>query len=326
MVKQFSFTVLPLVILIATGCDNSINPSAPFVPRMVVYSVLSTVSDTQYVRVYTNYNPPQYNPLLNSDEQSLADANVTMTDGSNTYTFRYASITRPDTSRYKNKIGVYYAYPFRPQANKEYRLNVSSPTFGQATSKTVVPGSGKIDCFTIAELYFPSRAEIAALFVLNDLAKAQLVRFYIVYTTENPGEVGKEKYYEVPVFWKIIDLNYEIHQTIFPSPTRRTSPVNRRDQTFYQGMTYPFPTYNESIYKIIHYNFNVRFKRAVFQLIQFDEFWYKHYAAANLFQDRLAVRLDPPDYSNIQGGSGMFGSFRVDSTVIPLPEYIPPYR
>lgn len=317
-------------VFIIAGCDDSIKPSAEFNPRLAVFSVLSAATDTQFVRVATSYNPPNDNPLLNTDDHGLDNAVVTISDGTNTYPFRFTTVDREDSSRYSGPIGVFSAYPFRPQANKEYTLTISSPTYGQVRAKTVVPGSGYIDCFTIAELAQPSSPAyftrpVIAQFSLHDLAKAQLVRFYVVYTTENPGDNGREHYYEVPTLWRIINDNLDITFKIFPKPTRRTAPLSRRDQTYYLSVSYPYPTYNESIYQIKRRNFNVRFKRAVFYLVQFDEQWYKYYATANLFQDKHAVRVDPPDYTNIQGGMGFFGSFRVDSVVVPLPELIDPY-
>jgi hypothetical protein len=329
---QAFFLILFLlpVAVINLGCEDSIHPSAEFSPRLAVFSVLSTATDTQFVRVATSYNPPNGNPLLNIDDHSLADVSVTISDGSTTYPFRYTTVARADSSRYTGPIGVFAAFPFRPLANKEYTLTISSPVYGQVTGKTVIPGSGSIDCFTIAELAQPSSPAyfgkpVIAQFSLHDLARAQLVRFYIVYTTENPGDDGREHYYEVPTLWTIINDNLDITFKVFPTPTKRTAPLSRRGQTFYLSVSYPYPTYNESLYQIKRRNFNVRFKRAVFFLIQFDEQWYKYYATANLFQDKLSVRVDPPDYSNVRGGEGFFGSFRVDSVVVPLPELIDPY-
>lgn len=329
MFRCFYIAVLGGSAFLLSGCDDSINPAAPFETRVVVYSVLNTLSDTQFVRLYTTYNPPHYDPSANKEEQTISDAGVTVSDGATSYSFQFTLIPRPDTSRYNTTLGLYSAFPFRPVANRQYTLNIST-SFGVLTATTTIPGEGRISCFTINELQQPDRYAgalnpVTAEYILSDLTKARLVRFYVVYTTENPNEEGKEKYEEVPSFVRIIDKNYDIVQKIFPSPGRRTAPLTRRGQTFYNSMNYPFPAYNETLYQILRNNFNVRFKRAVFFLIQFDEAWYKHYATGNLFQDKLGVRLDPPDYTNIQGGWGLFGSFRVDSTVVELPEYIVPY-
>ena len=53
---------LVAVLQFGSGCQNSFNPKGPYEEQLVVYSVLSTRSDTQYVRVYATYNPPGFDP------------------------------------------------------------------------------------------------------------------------------------------------------------------------------------------------------------------------------------------------------------------------
>ncbi|HEX9829358.1 MAG TPA: DUF4249 family protein, partial [Bacteroidota bacterium] len=101
LLTRIAIFAFALSVSHSLGCDDTINPSAAFIPRMAVYSVLTTQSDTQFVRVYASYNPDDNNPENNPDELSVTDATVTITDGSTTYTFRDTTIARPDTSRYK---------------------------------------------------------------------------------------------------------------------------------------------------------------------------------------------------------------------------------
>ncbi|MEK6571100.1 MAG: hypothetical protein AABZ61_07005 [Bacteroidota bacterium] len=68
----------------------------------------------------------------------------------------------------------------------------------------------------------------------------------------------------------------------------------------------------------------MRFVQAVFYLIQFDEPLWNYHNVANNLGERYSVRTDEPDYTNIKGGFGVFGSATIDSTVWPLPEKIPP--
>lgn len=326
---QYNHRILLLVICISfqlTGCSDFINPTAPFVRHLVVYSVLTTSSDTQYVRIATTYDPPDYNPFLQQDEVVDSTAIVSMTDGLRTYDFKFTSLSRSDTSRYKSRIGLFYAYPFRPEPTKEYTLTVSSTVAEKAFTTTIVPGRGFIATSSAGDLSSGrSTVPILVQFSLSSLTRAYLVRFYIVYTTENVGDDGREHYYEVPLIDKVLDSNLEKHFRLYPSVVTGAATV-KASQVSVKTIEFQPPAYGESIYQIAHYNFNARFKRAVFYLIQFNEPWYKHYASGNLFQDRLGVRLDPPDYSNILGGVGLFGAFHVDSTVVPLPEYIRPYR
>jgi hypothetical protein len=160
-------------------------------------------------------------------------------------------------------------------------------------------------------------------------AGAYLLRFYIVYTDENPWEPegmrGREKYFEVPYLRTIIDRNQNLCTIVYPQITKLNAALVsnlRVGPAKVLSYSWPSPAYLESIAAIRHYNFNVRFKRVVFYLVQFDQPFYQYYSIVNRFEDRLAVRLDAPDYTNITGSSGLFASVRVDSAVWNIPEYI----
>lgn len=320
-------------IALFLSCEDSINPSGPFQPRMVVYSVLTTQSDTQYVRVYTSYNPADNNPSNNVQENPVTDARVTMTGGNSTYVFRDTMIKRATKSKYGEDVHLYYCYPMRVLPNVEYTLQVTSPRYGSASASLRTPNVPVLTNTSTHIMDDPSRyfgQPVACNFIFYATASAYLVRLYIVYTAENPWEPlsirDKEKYFEVPYRRIAIDLNNDLCTILYPEITRiNPGAISRPVGTpRVQGYTFPFPAYNESIAAIRRYNFNVRFKRAIFYLVQFDQPFYQYYSIANLYEDKLGVRLDAPDYSNIAGASGLFASVRVDSSVWNLPEFIAP--
>ncbi len=59
-------------------------------------------------------------------------------------------------------------------------------------------------------------------------------------------------------------------------------------------------------------------RRALFVLTQTEENLYKYYNIANAYQDQISVRTDQPDWTNINGGLGVFGAMIEDSTYIDL--------
>jgi len=315
------------VSVLTLSCTDSINPSGEFKTHMVVYSVLSSASDTQYVRIYTNYDSPNHLPQENMEELSVADAAVTVSDGTNSFPFHYKTIPRSDTSRYKSPIGLYLAYPFRPQANKEYTLTVSSPSLGQGSSKTTVPGKGYVNCPYVAELSDRGYSgSILVYYSLNSSARAFVVRFFVTYTTENPGDIGSEHYVEVrlvPLFGGLTDPKTGLIKWITPSVVSSSAVVFISSGAL-KSIEYAFPAYPETLKDIVSNNSTVRFKRAVFYLAQFNEPWYKYYASSNLAQDKYGLRIDSPYFSNIESGSGLFGAMCVDSVVIAIPEKLVP--
>jgi hypothetical protein len=82
-------------------------------------------------------------------------------------------------------------------------------------------------------------------------------------------------------------------------------------------VSYPVSNYLQVLAQVTaQYATRIIPKQAKFYLIQVDEHAYDYYNVVNGFQDRFSIRSDQPDYSNIQNGLGVFGSFITDSLVI----------
>src|SRR5512142_1998310 len=92
--------VVAVWTVLAAGCNEPFSPRGPYTDNLVVYGVLTNRSDTQYVRVYSTYNPPSVNPLTNTSDNAQAGANVTIADDSGTFHFSQGTTTRLDKSRY----------------------------------------------------------------------------------------------------------------------------------------------------------------------------------------------------------------------------------
>ena len=291
---------------------------------MVVYSVLSTESDTQYVRVYGNYAPPENDPLLNPGEQHVSDAVVTISDGAMAFTFREVVLPRPERNRYEDDIHTFASHPFRPEHGKTYKLTVTSATHGLAGATAVVPGKGVLDVsyfYYLENPYlFPNLSPIVSV-RLSPLTAAYLVRLIIEYEALGPNGRLVTKRAEVPVKLEVISCTHEIYNFVYPKVIRRTTQLNpRSDQREAFGFT-NF-AYRRSVELVNERNQSVRFLRAVFYLVQFEETWYRYYGIVNTVRDKYSIRLDDPDFTNITGGTGLFASFAVDSLEVPLPEVI----
>lgn len=329
--KKNLFIFFLLLTLLYSSCDNSINPQAPFQPQMVVFSVLSTQTDTQFVRIHKTYTTAD-----NADRSTVEDAIVRITDGTSTFSFRDTVIIRYVDGRTTSKTHLFVAYPMSVEPQKTYLMTISSPAYGTAKASTTTPARGTISIGSVNVLDDPENhafQDVRANFIISPQAKGYLFRFYLVFTAENPWESeverSKEKYIEVPLRRSALDRNLDLCDIFYPQflSYRNVKPQRPGQDPLELGLIYPFPTYNETIALIRRYNFNVRFKRAVFYLVQFDEAFTKYYLNANQFRDKLAVRLgEPPDYSNINGAVGLFGSIRVDSSVWRLPEFLKPFR
>ncbi len=137
-------TSLCLLTFASLSCDNVFDPRAPLQQQIVVYSVLSTDRDAQFVQVQTDYMPPGYDPLSSNSDNSVSGALVSIETGGRIYRFRDTVISRSDTSRYKFPIHVYYLSPFTPQRGKSIQVTVQSATYCQVSASAIVPDKPKI--------------------------------------------------------------------------------------------------------------------------------------------------------------------------------------
>jgi hypothetical protein len=324
--RMVSLIAAGVLFSLFEGCDSSFNASAPFQSRMVVYSVLTNESDTQYVRVYGTYNPPDNDPSKNLDEQSVTDADVRVSSDSALYQFRKIVLQRPDTSRYASDIVAYMCYPFRLARGKKYTLTVTSPSLGVATGATTVPGVAQVGPVNFSCLSDPyhSLAQMITNYaveaVLSSQAKGYLAQIYVDYmaTTVHPG-VYQFKRRQIPSVVRIISKYQGTWEYIYPAIRRRASNnAGYRETELFNTAAWIFMGESDIF---VYDGSGSLFLQAVFQVIQFDPPLYDTYSVAHLFRDRYSVRLDEADYTNISGGIGLFGSIAVDSSLWALPEH-----
>lgn len=292
---------------------------------MIVYSVLTTQSDIQYVRVYRNYFPEANNPQYNILDTPVVDAVVTISDGITTYSFHDTLVARDDTSRYKEPVFAYVANGFRAKPGSSYALNVTSPTSGNVTATTRVPTSST---FTIDYFYyfenpyaFP-RVIPQVSFSLSSYTSAYMIKLFIEYEADT--NTGREIFRrEVPERLIVVSCFFEIYDFIYPKITRRTNTANANLE--FRGTQYFIPfSYRRSVELVNERNLNPAFRKVVFYNIQFDENWYRYYSTARTFQDRFTARLDEPDFTTLTGGVGLFAAMTVDSAAHQLPQVILP--
>jgi hypothetical protein len=301
---------------------------------MVVYSVLTTDSDTQYVRIYAAYDPTDNDPTRSPDEISVKDAQVSITqEAGSTFMFQPKRITRADKSRYPSDIDAYYACPFRAERGKTYTLTVSSASMGTVTAKTTAPGGGVILPINPAVLGNPfgTSSDFGVSAALSPQAKGYLVRIYIDYLYPLGDGTYEPTRFEIPLSREVISCFWDLYKETYPHPMVRSTPptprivVRGKEYGPEERVPYSRIPYMHKIYHLYdRQGAGILFRQAVFYLVQFDAPLWNYYSVANIFRDKLSVRTDEPDYTNIKNGTGVFGSTTVDSLVWPyMPEVIP---
>lgn len=266
------FKILLLLSCIV-GCDSTFNPDGPYKEKMVVYAVFSSRSDTQFVRVYTT--SPSRNP---STSTGISDARVMITQGDSVYQFR-------DSTLSPTRLKAYVAYRLHLTPGFRYGLSVTSPARGSVSSQATALYRGTM----LTETNTSGNIIVRVFPGVN--ARAHIVRMYLEYESRNdsvwvPGRI------EIPSY---VTATGEF---IYPKP------ISREYTRF---------AFGASGYAIVvshlHQRYPggmVRLKGIRFVLTQLDDWLYAYYSTANGFPDTGTLRLDEPDYTNIDGGLGVF--------------------
>jgi hypothetical protein len=294
------------ILVMCSSCHENFSPKGDYQQRLVVYAVLSNRSDSQYVRVYTTYNLTGFESSEHTTDTGVRGASVTLSYDSTSYKLAETMIPRDDKSRYSSDVLAYVAAPCAIQPGKKYSLSITSPQ-GNTSATATVPTEGKVYFSNPSILKNPDayKEDIVASLGLSPVARGYVIRLYLdvdVYIGQNL--VCKRM--EVPS--GIIQNQYQ-----YPTLTRRPSD--------------PAPQFNIyfslDVYKVFRKDLLKQYggfslRGATLILTQVESNLYKYYSLVNGFQDPFSVREDLPDFTNIEGGLGVFGAMIEDSIVVDL--------
>jgi hypothetical protein len=302
-------------LILLAGCENAFSPKGPYMQQLVVYSILTTRSDTQYVKVYTTYNPSGFNPLEQATDTYVRGARVTIGKGDGSFLFRDTTIARIDQSRYSTDVAAYVAYPMPISRDSTYLLQVVSDQ-GAANASVTVPGRGAVTANNPFVLNDPGRyaEDVSATVYLSPATAGYLLRILVTFEYLEGG-VWKQSRAEVP-FSGTTQPNGDITLN-YPILTRRTASLISPTETVYfaVGAYEALLAQLQSRYGIIH------LVSAAYILTQVEQNLYRYFNIVNGFQDQFSIRTDQPDYTDVQGGLGLFGAMTEDSVVVDPTKY-----
>lgn len=307
--------VMLLVFTFLSGCSEVFNPHGSYEEKIVVFAILTSLSDTQYVRIYKTYNPPAFHPLDVTTENAVTGARVVVREGTSVYQFRDTTIRRVDRSRYQMDISAYVAYAFSVQPGKTYTLSIQLPDGTSLQSEMTVPPNATMrnDNYLTLHNPFLFGDDIDLKSFLSPLTRGFVVRSFVEYEVMTDG-VWQMKREEIPLLIRR-QVDCTTFDAVYP-------PLLRRKAGQPELSLYPASAYAATLGKIwnSHPRPDVRLKQVAFELCQLDKNLYDYYSLANGFRDEFSIRADEPDYSSIPGGLGIFGALTKQRLVVFIPD------
>jgi hypothetical protein len=257
-------------------------------------------SDTniQFVTLTKSYTPTDgLNPLSNTQDPYVAGAEVNIWYRDTLFELRDSAIARIDTLHYKDSVHFYYAKNLRPQPNEYVDIEALLPNglllqsttqlpdvpqynfFDYSDDRTIPPDSGKdhisILWQPIPNVYFQPRIVIEYYAKGSTVLQEKAVPLY--YTDQGGGS-----------------------SAVYPTQTQTNSFVIALETINRALNEIPQNGLNKSNYSIAGIDV---------QMIIYDQDLATYYSSLQEGVDAFTVKLDQPDYSNVQGGYGIFGSY-----------------
>jgi hypothetical protein len=295
--------------MVLAACEEPFNPIVEGERPFTVFALLNTAADTQVVRVHGSVLPSIDDPGY----PEIPGTSVTISSSSGQWSFKDTLVIAASVN-----VKAFFAPNVVPVPGLTYQLMVHTDA-GDASAVTTVPGRCEIFCGVSFILQDPSKYPLDELIVgsaaLAPEAYGYLIRLVIEYERSTP-EGWTVQHDEVPLMYRLEA------DPLYPEPRRRTTKVaapgtlQSREAAYYSNRLYI------QALKVIPRGTPVRWRRALFIVSQTDRHFFSYYSISNGFRDPNSIRIDRPDYSNIIGALGVFGSLTSDTLAISLPARI----
>jgi hypothetical protein len=285
----------------------------------VVYAILSAQTDTQYVRLYSTYNPEGFDPYTSKVDKAITDASVTIRNEDTAIQYRDTTVERYNKARYRDDIRAYIVYSLNIKPGSRYDLEIDSRSFGKITANLLVPFPGRL---TVTNAYVfrglgQKEEDIYVVAWIRYATAGFMVRYYLDFDILEAGQWVSRRI-EVPSGVVVVDNSKRIFS--YPQLQRRKTGTENLLRESGEGVSLSRKAFELTVADLYtrYSTFAVRVRGLCFVLTQVEPNLCSYYMVSNSFQDPNTVRMDMPNWTNINGGVGVFGAVVEDSLRIDL--------
>lgn len=293
-VKVIFFILIGFVFI---SCEEDFNPYGDYFERYAFTCVLKSDQNYQTATLFRSYRPDGYDPYTYTEDPSVIGADIRVWYNDSVYVFRDSSVARVDTSRYKTPFSFYYNNKFFVGNRKTIELEVLLPNGKRLRSTSVTPG--QIIFNDQSDVIIPAGGKTFVQFIWNQLDEGTFFspRMAIRYKQNINGEIV-DKTKDVP--YKYVNQgNSQV--PVYPAPSASAtivydlSAVTKALEELSEGDP------NKENYSVL--------QKIIFSVAAFDLPTSRYVSSTGGSIDDLTVSVDVADYTNIEGGFGLFGSY-----------------
>jgi len=288
--KNLKLLSTALIVFIFVSCEEDFNPYGDYQEKFAFTCILRNDDTLQTATLFKSYLTPPSDP-------SVVGADVRVWYNDSVFVFRDTSIARTDSSTYQTPFSFYYNRKIVIGNEKLIELEVLLPNGKRLRSSSITPK--RIDYDNESEVVIPpiSSSNVQILWNSFDTGIYFSPQLTIRYKQNVNGEII-EKTKIVPL--RYIENNGEIIP-VYPNPISAPTINYQLDAITKALQEISAGDPNKNNYSIL--------QKVSFSVTAFDLPVSKYISSIGGSFDDLTVSVDVADYTNIQGGFGLFGSY-----------------
>ncbi len=286
-----------IVILHITSCEEDFSPRAEFEQRYIVNCIIRSDTTLQTFTVAKSYNIEGYDPYAQTKSPFIKVLDARLWHKNEVYFFKDSMSFTQGATRYDEPIPYYYTNEFIPSQGDSIKIRIIAPDNSTLWGRTKLPDSITWDITNSTLLITDTLGEnFSYAWISQNYLSWYLPRMSIYYRLASDS-INVRRSVEVP---RKIEIQNGIETTVKQDPLRST-------RFSVQKSAVDFALRSISGSDPVKSNYIIY--AAIIDLLVFDEPLSKYFSNSKGFLDDYTIRVDQTDFSNIEGGFGIFGSY-----------------
>ncbi len=295
--KLIRLIILFLLILFTVSCEEDFNPYDDYFERYAFTCILKSDQNYQTATLLRSYRPDGYDPSTYTEDPSVIGADIRVWYNDSVFVFRDTSVARTDTSRYKSPFSFYYNNTFALKTNKPIEVEVLLPNGKRLRASSYTPEEIRYN--DQSDVIVPPGGKNIIQVIWNSMDEGTyfLPGMAVRYKQNLNGEII-EKVKNIPLDY-IAEGNALM--PVYPSPGSASTIVYNLDAVSRALQEISEGDPEKSNYSI--------YQNLIFEVRAFDMPASRYLSSTGGNIDDLTVSVAVADYTNIEGGFGLFGSY-----------------
>lgn len=285
-------------MIVNYSCEENFSPKGDYQEKYILTCVIRGDTSLQTASISKSYDVTGYDAGTNHTDPFVETALIRIWQGDSVYFMRDTSIVRTDTSRYDSPYHYFYLDNFIPNDKKELEIEAILKNGKTLRGFTKLPQAIEWVQSDTGALQIPSQSDSHFFFTWSSNLNLgwYIPRFSFFYRKIENGEPVLYKK-EVPLKY-VLEGGKLVPKYSIPTRNNSVGIANSYlDSAFTQISR---GDADKSNYTILG---------GIFEILVLDENLSKYYSTLNGFLDDYTIRIDESDFTNIEGGLGVFGSF-----------------